>query len=79
MFGLEPFKAFASATKTVVVIAMKTQIPANAFVQFQVVDPRDLLIVFCILTNDSKKEIVCKKAMYLRRDVAKLMTMATKP
>ena len=61
MFGLEPFKAFASAPMFVVITAMITQILANAFVKFKIVDPRDLVIVFCILTNDSNSEIVSKK------------------
>ena len=66
MFGLEPFKAFASTPIGNVIIAMIPQMNMNAFVQFQVVDPRYLLIVFCILTNDSNSEIVSKKAMYSR-------------
>ena len=66
MFGLEPFKAFASAPMTVVITAMITQILAHAFVKFQIVDLRELVIVFCILNNDSKSEIVSKKAMYSR-------------
>ena len=65
MFGLEPFKAFASTPIENVIIAMIPQIDANAFVQFQTVDPIRLLIVFCILTNDSKKEIVSSKAKIL--------------
>ena len=65
MFGLEAFKAFASAPVRNVIIAMIQQIDANAFVQFQTVDPIRLLIVFCILTNDSKKEIVSPKAKIL--------------
>jgi hypothetical protein len=66
MFGLEPFKAFASTPMRVVIIAMIPQMNMNAFVQFQTVDPSNLLIVFSIFTNDSKKEIVSKKAMYSR-------------
>jgi hypothetical protein len=45
---------------------MIQQIDANAFVQFQIVDSKNRLIVFSIFTNDSKKEIVSKKAMYSR-------------
>jgi hypothetical protein len=66
MFGLEPFKAFASAPVRNVIIAMIQQIDANAFVQFQIVDSKNRLIIFSIFTNDSKKEIVSKKAMYSR-------------
>jgi hypothetical protein len=66
MFGLEAFKAFASAPVRNVIIAMIQQIDANAFVQFQIVDSKNRLIVFSIFTNDSKKEIVSKKAMYSR-------------
>ena len=61
MFGLEPFKAFASAPITVVITAMIPQMNMNAFVQFQIVDPKNRLMVFCILTNDSNIEIVSKK------------------
>lgn len=61
MFGLEPFKAFASAPIENAIITMIAQMNMNAFVQFQVVDPRYLLIVFCILTNDSNIKIVSKK------------------
>ena len=60
MFGLEPFKAFASGPIENAIITMIAQMNMNAFVQFQVVDPRYLLIVFCILTNDSNIEIVSK-------------------
>ena len=66
MFGLEPFKPFASAPIMVVITAMITQILAHAFVKFQIVDPKKRLIVFCILTNDLNSEIVSKKAMYSR-------------
>ena len=66
MFGLGFFKDFASAPIGTVIIAMIPQMNVNAFAQFKIDDPSDLLIVFCILTNDSKKEIVSKKAMYLR-------------
>jgi hypothetical protein len=66
MFGLEPFKAFASTPVRNVIIAMIQQIDANAFVQFQIVDSKNRLIIFSIFTNDSKKEIVSKKAMYSR-------------
>ena len=61
MFGLESFKGFASASMTVVITAMKPQMNANAFAQFQIDGPSDLLIGFSIFTNDSKKEIVSKK------------------
>tara|TARA_E500000178_G_scaffold323481_1_gene349126 strand:- start:814 stop:1035 length:222 start_codon:yes stop_codon:yes gene_type:complete len=66
MFGLEPFNAFASAPMRVVIIAIIAQIDANAFMKFQIVEPKNRLMVFCILTNDSKKEIVSKKGMYSR-------------
>jgi hypothetical protein len=66
MFGLEPFKAFASTPMRVVIIAMIPQMNMNAFMQFQIVDSKNRLIVFSIFTNDSKKEIVSKKAMYSR-------------
>ena len=66
MFGLEPLKAFASAPIENAIITMIPQMNMNAFVQFQVVDPRYPLIVFCILTNDSNIEIVSKKAMNSR-------------
>jgi len=66
MFGLEAFKAFASAPVRNVIIAMIQQIDANAFVQFQIVDSKNRLIVFCILTNVSNTEIVSKEAMYSR-------------
>ena len=61
MLGLEPFKAFASAPITVVITAMIPQMNMNAFVQFQIVDPKNRLMVFCILTNDSNIKIVSKK------------------
>ena len=65
MFGLEPFKAFASTPIENVIIAMIPQIDANAFVQFQTVDPSDLLIVIFIFNNDSNIEIVSPKAKIL--------------
>ena len=61
MFGLEPFKAFASAPITVVITAMIPQMNMNAFVQFQIVDPKNRLIVISIFNNDSNIEIVSKK------------------
>ncbi|NCZ64397.1 MAG: hypothetical protein EBY62_11545 [Cellvibrionales bacterium] len=66
MFGLEAFKAFASAPMRVAIIAMIPQIDANAFVKFQIVEPKNRLIIFSIFTNDSNIEIVSKKAMYSR-------------
>ena len=41
MFGLEPFKAFASTPMTLVIIAMIPQMNMNAFVQFQIVEPKN--------------------------------------
>jgi hypothetical protein len=41
MFGLEPFKAFASATIDNVIISMIPQMNMNAFVKFQIVDPKN--------------------------------------
>ena len=61
MFGLEPFKAFASTPIENVIIAMIPQMNMNAFVQFQIVEPKNRLIVFSILSNDSNIEIVSKK------------------
>ncbi len=61
MFGLEAFKAFASTPMTLVIIAMIPQMNMNAFVQFQIVEPKNRLIVFSILSNDSNIEIVSKK------------------
>ena len=61
MFGLEAFKAFTSAPMRVVIIAMIPQIDANAFVQFQIVEPKNRLIVNSIFNNDSNIEIVSKK------------------
>ena len=66
MLGLEPFKAFASAPIENAVITMIPQMNMNAFVQFQIVEPKNRLMVFCILTNDSNIEIVSKKAMNSR-------------
>jgi len=45
---------------------MIPQIDANAFVKFQIVEPKNRLIIFSIFTNDSNIEIVSKKAMYSR-------------
>ena len=61
MFGLEPFKAFASTPIGNVIIAMTPQMNMNAFVQFQIVEPKNRLIVNSIFTNDSNIEIVSKK------------------
>ena len=61
MFGLEPFKAFASTPIENVIIAMIPQMNMNAFVQFQIVEPKNWLIVISIFTNDSNIEIVSKK------------------
>ena len=61
IFGRLPFKGFASAPMRVVIIAMIPKMNMNTFVQFQIIDPGHLLIVFCILTNDSKSETVSKK------------------
>ena len=61
MFGLEPFKAFASTPIENVIIAMIPQIDANAFVQFQIVEPKNRLIVISIFNNDSNIEIVSPK------------------
>ena len=61
MFGLEPFKAFASTPIGNVIIAMIPQMNMNAFEQFQIVEPKNRLIVFSIFSNDSNIEIVSKK------------------
>ena len=61
MFGLEPFKAFASTPIENVIIAMIPQMNMNAFVQFQIVEPKNRLIVNSIFNNDSNIEIVSKK------------------
>ena len=61
MFGLEPFKAFASTPFENVIIAMIPQMNMNAFVQFQIVEPKNRLIVNSIFYNDSNIEIVSKK------------------
>ena len=61
MFGLEPFKAFASTPIENVIIAMNPQMNMNGFVQFQIVEPKNRLIIFSIFTNDSNIEIVSKK------------------
>lgn len=61
MFGLEPFKAFASTPIENVIIAMIPQMNMNAFLQFQIVEPKNRLIVFSIFSNDSNIEIVSKK------------------
>ena len=66
MLGLEPFKAFASAPIENAIITMIPQMNMNAFVQFQVVDPKNRLIVISIFNNDSNIEIVSPKAMYSR-------------
>jgi hypothetical protein len=61
IFGLETFKDLAAVPIIIVIITKTLQMDANAFAQFQFADPRDLLINFCILTNDSEKEIVSLK------------------
>ena len=61
MFGLEPFKAFASTPIENVIIAIIPQMNMNAFLQFQIVEPKNRLIVFSIFSNDSNIEIVSKK------------------
>jgi hypothetical protein len=61
MFGLEPFKAFASTPIENVIIAMILQMNMNAFVQFQIVEPKNRLIVISIFTNDSNNKIVSQK------------------
>jgi hypothetical protein len=61
MFGLEPFKAFTSTPIEIVIIAMIPQMNMNAFVQFQIVEPKNRLIIFFIFSNDSNIEIVSKK------------------
>jgi hypothetical protein len=66
MFGLEPFKGFASTPMRVVIIAMIPQMNMNAFMQFQIVDSKNRLIVFSIFTNASNTEIVSRKAIYSR-------------
>jgi hypothetical protein len=66
MFGLEPFNAFASAPSENVIIAMIPQMNMNAFMKFQIVEPKNRLIVISIFNNDAKKEIVSKKSMYSR-------------
>ena len=61
MFGLEPFKAFVSTPIENVITAMILQMNMNAFLQFQIVEPKNRLIVFSIFSNDSNIEIVSKK------------------
>ena len=61
MLGLEPFKAFASAPIENAIITMIPQMNMNAFVQFQIIEPKNLLIFISIFTNDSNIEIVSKK------------------
>ena len=61
MFGLEPFKAFASTPIENVIIAMIPQMNMSGFAQFQIVEPKNRLIVFSIFSNDSNIEIVSKK------------------
>ena len=61
MFGLEPFKAFVSTPIENVITAMIPQMNMNAFVQFQIVEPKNRLIVNSTFTNDSNIEIVSKK------------------
>ena len=66
MFGLEPFKGFASAPIENAIITMIPQMNMNAFVQFQIFEPKNRLIVIFIFNNDSNIEIVSKKAMNSR-------------
>jgi len=40
---------------------MNPQMNMNGFVQFQIVEPKNRLIIFSIFTNDSNIEIVSKK------------------
>ena len=61
MFGLEPFKAFVSTPIENVITAIIPQMNMNAFLQFQIVEPKNRLIVFSIFSNDSNIEIVSKK------------------
>ena len=65
MFGLEPFKAFASTPIENVIIAMIPQMNMNAFVQFQIVEPKNRLIVIFIFNNDSNIEIVSQKKEFV--------------
>ena len=65
MFGLEPFKAFASTPIENVIIAMIPQMNMNAFVQFQIVEPKNRLIVISIFTNDSNNKIVSQKKEFV--------------
>ena len=65
MFGLEPFKAFASTPIENVIIAMTPQMNMNAFVQFQILEPKNRLIVFSIFTNDSNIEIISQKKEFV--------------
>jgi hypothetical protein len=65
MFGLEPFKAFASTPIENVIIAMIPQMNMNAFVQFQILEPKNRLIVFSIFTNDSNIEIISQKKEFV--------------
>ena len=61
ILGRLPFKAFASTPIEKVIIAMIPQMNMNAFVQFQIVEPKNRLIVISIFSNDSNIEIVSKK------------------
>ena len=65
MFGLEPFKAFASTPIENVIIAMILLMNMNAFVQFQIVEPKNRLIVISIFTNDSNNKIVSQKKEFV--------------
>jgi len=65
MFGLEPFKAFASTPIENVIIAMILQMNMNAFVQFQILEPKNRLIVISIFTNDSNNKIVSQKKEFV--------------
>ena len=65
MFGLEPFKAFASTPIENVIIAMNPQMNMNGFVQFQIVEPKNRLTVIFIFNNDSNIEIVSQKKEFV--------------
>ena len=65
MFDLEPFKAFDSTPIENVIIAMIPQMNMNAFVQFQIVERKNRLIVIFIFNNDSNIEIVSQKKEFV--------------
>ena len=78
MFGLEPFKAFASTPIENVIIAMIPQMNMNAFVQFQIVEPKNRLIVFSIFSNDSNIEIVSKKKQICKLAISLILSVLAK-